>query len=164
MSDQTEINPSREEARVPRQDELPDFKGTLTHSNLRAAYAVDAKASQLYLYFAQIAKIEGYPKVANTLFELAEAETLFAHGHLDFLKRAGDPVTGRPVGETLLNLQAAMAAESHESADQLPEMARTAHAEGFPDIASWFETLMKVRRAHAGRIQEALAVAQQDAR
>jgi len=164
MSDLTENPFTRQGDRLPRQDELADFKGTLTHANLEQAYAVDSKASQLYLYFARIARIEGYPEVAQTLAELAESQTLYAHGHLDFLKRAGDPVTGLPVGETLLNLRAAISAESQESAAPLPEMAKTAHAEGFPDIASWFENLAKVRRAHASRLENALSIAQQDAR
>lgn len=139
---------------VPRQDELPDFKGTLTHTNLERAYEADSKAAQLYSYFGQIARIEGYPEVARTLHELAEAQAFYAHGHLDFLKRAGDPITGMAVGETWLNLRAALAGQTHGGGTSLGDMARTAHAEGFPDIASWFETLGNARRAHAERLAE----------
>jgi rubrerythrin len=35
-------------------------------------------------------------------------------------------------------------------------MARTAREEGFDEIASWFETLAKAERSHAGRFQKAL--------
>lgn len=161
MSDQTPPSPRSER---PRQDELPEFRGTLTHANLKAAYGDDARSSQLYLYFARIARIEGYPEVARLLLDLAESETFYAHGHLDFLKRAGDPVTGLAVGETASNLRAALAAEAAVTADPLDDMARTAHAEGFPDIASWFESLGRARRAHAGRLREALGQVEEDER
>jgi rubrerythrin len=32
----------------------------------------------------------------------------------------------------------------------------TARDEGFPEIASWFETLAKAEKSHAGRFQKAL--------
>jgi rubrerythrin len=35
-------------------------------------------------------------------------------------------------------------------------MARTAHDEGFEEIAGWFETLAKARRSHALRIRRAV--------
>jgi len=35
-------------------------------------------------------------------------------------------------------------------------MAKTARAEGFDEIADWFETLAKAERSHANRYQKAL--------
>jgi rubrerythrin len=35
-------------------------------------------------------------------------------------------------------------------------MAKTARAEGFPEIADWFETLAKAEKSHAGRFQSLL--------
>jgi rubrerythrin len=37
-----------------------------------------------------------------------------------------------------------------------PGMAKTARAEGFGEIADWFETLSKAERSHANRFQKAL--------
>jgi rubrerythrin len=37
-------------------------------------------------------------------------------------------------------------------------MAKTARAEGFAEIADWFETLAKAERSHANRFQKALDV------
>jgi len=37
-----------------------------------------------------------------------------------------------------------------------PAMAKTARAEGFDEIADWFETLAKAERSHANRFQKAL--------
>jgi rubrerythrin len=37
-----------------------------------------------------------------------------------------------------------------------PGMAKEARAEGFADIADWFETLAKAEKSHAGRFKKAL--------
>ena len=46
--------------------------------------------------------------------------------------------------------------EDQDATDALPRMVRTAHAEGFPDIANWFETLARSRRVHRERFRQAL--------
>jgi rubrerythrin len=134
---------------------LPTLQGTLTHSHLRDVFALDARAASLYGYFARIAEIEGYPEVATTLRELAEQKAMFADGHLDFLKKAGEPLTGRSIGETTRNLEAAILIEEQDAVDRLPAQARTAHGEGFPDIASWFESVALARHHHLDRLRTA---------
>ncbi len=86
----------------------------------------------------------------------AEGETGHAHGHLEYLEAVGDPATGLPIGETKLNLKAAIAGETHEYTDMYPGMAKQAREEGFAEIADWFETLAKAERSHANRFQKAL--------
>ncbi|MNT32433.1 Rubrerythrin [compost metagenome] len=86
----------------------------------------------------------------------AEGETGHAHGHLEYLEQCGDPATGLPFGHTDLNLQSAIAGETHEYTDMYPGMARTAREEGFDEVADWFETLAKAERSHANRFQKAL--------
>ena len=49
-----------------------------------------------------------------------------------------------------------MAGETHEYTDMYPGMAKEAREEGFDEIATWFETLAKAERSHAGRFQKAL--------
>ena len=49
-----------------------------------------------------------------------------------------------------------MAGETHEYTDMYPGMAKQARAEGFDEIADWFETLAKAERSHANRYQKAL--------
>src|SRR6187455_3743705 len=83
--------------------------------------------------------------------DTAEGETGHAHGHLDYLKQVGDPATGLPLGDTALNLKAAIEGETHEYTDMYPGMAKTAREEGFKEIADWFETLAKAEKSHAGR-------------
>jgi len=133
-----------------------ELKGSKTEENLKEAFSGESQANRRYLYFAQKADIEGYNDVAAVFRSTAEGETGHAHGHLEFLETVGDPATGEPIGDTALNLKAAIAGETHEYTDMYPGMARTAREEGFEEIADWFETLAKAEKSHAGRFQKAL--------
>jgi rubrerythrin len=133
-----------------------DLKGTKTHANLKDAFAGESQANRRYLYFAKQADVEGYPDVAGLFRDTAEGETGHAHGHLDYLKKVGDPATDLPIGETADNLKAAITGETHEYTDMYPGMAKTARDEGFAEIADWFETLAKAEKSHAGRFTQGL--------
>ena len=135
---------------------MANLNGTKTHDNLKAAFAGESQANRRYLYFAKVADVEGLPEVASNFRETAEGETGYAHGHLDFIKQVGDPATGLPIGDTTLNLKAAIAGETHEYTDMYPGMSKTARTEGFTDVADWFETLAKAEKSHAGRFQKML--------
>jgi len=112
-----------------------NLKGSKTETNLKEAFAGESQANRRYLYFASKADVEG---------------------HLEYLEAVGDPATGLPIGETKLNLKAAIAGETHEYSDMYPGMAKSAREEGFAEIADWFETLAKAERSHANRFQKAL--------
>lgn len=133
--------------------QAPSLIGSTTQENLEAAFAQDAQAIQLFGYFAKIARIEGFSDAARTWEELAESQQQYTHGHLDFLKRVGEPLSRHRMGETSQNLVAGIAIEQLDAAARLEEMAKTAHAEGFPDIASWFESLSDAKRARVARLQ-----------
>jgi rubrerythrin len=135
---------------------MPDLNGTQTHNNLKDAFAGESQANRRYLYFAKVADIEGYPAIAANFRDTAEGETGHAHGHLDYLKEVGDPATGLPIGDSEMNLKAAVAGETHEYTDMYPGMAKTARDEGFAQVADWFETLAKAERSHANRFQSML--------
>ena len=119
------------------------LKGSKTEQNLKDAFAGESQANRRYLYFANKADVEGKNDVAALFRSTAEGETGHAHGHLEFLEAVGDPATGLPIGATRDNLKAAVAGETHEYTDMYPGMAKTARAEGFDEIADWFETLAK---------------------
>ena len=135
---------------------MTQLNGTKTHANLKEAFAGESQANRRYLYFAKAADIEGYPEVAGLSRDTAEGETGHAHGHLDYLKKVGDPATALPIDDVAAMLKSAVAGETHEYTDMYPGMARTAREEGFPEIADWFETLAKAERSHAGKFQRAL--------
>ena len=135
---------------------MPDLDGTRTHANLKEAFAGESQANRRYLWFAQKADVEGYPDTAALFRSVAEGETGHAHGHLEFLAEVGDPTSGEPIGDTVENLRAAIASETYEHAQMYPAFAETARAEGFEEIADWFETLARAEKSHAGRFQEGL--------
>ncbi|NWF99503.1 MAG: rubrerythrin [Thermoanaerobaculaceae bacterium] len=135
---------------------MAELKGSKTHENLKYAFAGESQANRRYLYFAKAADIEGYPEVAGLFRDTAEGETGHAHGHLDYLKKVGDPATDLPIADVREMLAAAVAGETHEYTDMYPGMAKTAREEGFHEIADWFETLAKAERSHAGKFQKAL--------
>ena len=135
---------------------MANLKGSKTEQNLKDAFSGELQANRRYLYFAQKADVEGFNDVSAVFRSTAEGETGHAHGHLEFLEATGDPATGLPIGDTKLNLKAAIAGETHEYTDMYPGMAKTARAEGFSEIADWFETLAKAEKSHAGRFTKAL--------
>ena len=135
---------------------MPELKGSKTHENLKAAFAGESQANRRYLYFAKQADVEGRPDIAGLFRDVAEGETGHAHGHLEFLAEAGDPVTGVPIGPTDKNLESAVAGETYEYTQMYPGFARQAREEGYAEIAEWFETLAKAEKAHAGRFAKGL--------
>ena len=135
---------------------MAELRGSKTQENLKEAFAGESQANRRYLYFAKQADIEGYPEVAGLFRDTAEGETGHAHGHLDYLKKCGDPATDMPIVDVEEMLKSAVAGETHEYTDMYPAMAKTAREEGFSEIADWFETLAKAERSHAGKFQKTL--------
>jgi len=135
---------------------MPELKGTKTHENLKHAFAGESQANRRYLYFADKADIEGYPEIAGNFRDTAEGETGHAHGHMDYLKPAGDPATGLPFGSTVLNLKSAVEGETYEYTQMYPGFAKTAREEGFAEVADWFETLARAEKSHANRFSKLL--------
>lgn len=133
-----------------------ELKGSETEQNLKDAFAGESQANRRYLYFASKADVEGYNDVAAVFRSTAEGETGHAHGQLEYLEAVGDQATGLPMGDTVKNLEASIAGETHEYTDMYPGMAKTARDEEFDEIADWFETLAKAERSHANRFQKAL--------
>ena len=142
---------------------MAELKGTKTHENLKHAFAGESQANRRYLYFAQKADIDrfftavqGHPEIAGNFRDTAEGETGHAHGHMDYLKPAGDPATGLPFGSTELNLKSAIEGETYEYTQMYPGFAKTAREEGFAEVADWFETLARAEKSHANRFSKLL--------
>ena len=132
--------------------------GSKTAECLKEAFAGESMANRRYLYFANMADIEGAPEVANVFRNTAEGETGHAHGHMEYLLKggAGDPGTGEQVTSVAQALHSAIEGETHEYTDMYPGMAKTARDEGFDEIADWFETLAKAERSHANKFTKTL--------
>ena len=133
------------------------LKESRTAANLRLGFANEAQANRRYLYFARQADVEGYPEIAGLFRDTAEGETSHAVGFLDQLKKIGDPVTGLPIGNTISNLEDAIAGEMEECTNSYPAMAKTAREEGFEEVALWFESLARAEKNHAERFRKGLS-------
>lgn len=133
-----------------------DLNGTRTHENLKEAFAIASMANRRYLYFAEIADVDGFPEVAAGLREAAAGGTGHANGLLDYLIDVGDPATSHPIGETADNLGSAVAGEADGSTGRYPTMAEAARQEGFTEIADWFDSLARASEAQLGRLQKLL--------
>ncbi len=129
----------------------PKLDDTLTREHLEAALRDEAVAAVEASWFARIAEIEGEPEAARALREIAEQHNVNARGTLDLLLRAREPLTGRVVGATAQNIAAL---ERFYAEDALSEARRASAArrEGFSDIGSWFESVGRLRAAHAARL------------
>lgn len=130
----------------------PVLFGSRTHDHLRAGFAAESQTHAILSAFALLAEIEGDAATAALLRDLAEAHALHAHGHLDLLRRAAEPLSGLPIGTTRQNLQCAATAARLAATELYPDMVKTAEAEGFLDIADWLRTVARAVESHADRL------------
>ena len=124
---------------------------SLTRESLEAALRDEAVAAVEATWFARIAEIEGETAAARALREIAEQHQQNAKTTLDLLLRAREALTGRRVGTTAENV-AALASFYGNDAEAQATRAAIARREGFADIGSWFESMGRLRAAHAGRL------------
>lgn len=135
---------------------MAELSGSRTQQNLIAAFARETQSNHRYLWFAQLADVEGHPDVAALFRSVADGEIGHAQGLLEFLADVGDPISGLPIGDTRLNLRAAIAGESHDAVATYPKFASTARDEGFDDVAAWFDSLAGAEARQADRFRDSL--------
>jgi rubrerythrin len=126
-------------------------------TDLATAFAAESTAVQRFTYFAEVARIEGHLAVAALLGELADSLNCVAHGHIDIFQQVADPTTDRPIGDTSLNLAAALTGELRTASELYPRLAGTARDAGLADVAGWLETLCALKKAHVAKLNLALA-------
>ena len=140
---------------------MKSVKGTKTEQNLLKSFAGESQARGRYVYFASIAKKEGYEQIAAIFNETAEQEKEHAKKFFKFLEGGMVEITASfPAGilsTTLENLKAAAAGENEEWVELYPEFADVADAEGFPAIAKVFREIAKVEAEHEKRYRTLLA-------
>jgi len=119
-----------------------------TKQNLMDAFAGESQANRKYLAYADKAEKEGFGQVAKLFRAAAYAETIHAHAHLR--------IAGK-IGNTLANLEDAIAGESHEFTHMYPEMIKDAENEGNKAAASYMKWVNTVEEIHANLYKKALA-------
>jgi rubrerythrin len=119
-----------------------DIKGSNTEKNLKTAFAGESQARNMYTYFADVAKKEGYGQIAESFMEAAENEKAHARKELGFLVEMGD---------TKSNLKAAADGEHHEWTGMYPGFEQIAREEGFTEIADFFKRVAEIEEYHEKR-------------
>ncbi len=123
------------------------YTGTQTEKNLQAAFAGESQARNKYTFFASVAKKQGYEQIAALFLKTADNEK--EHAKLWFKELAG-------IGSTAENLAAAAEGENYEWTDMYAGFAKTAEAEGFPELAARFRMVGEVERHHEERYRTLL--------
>ena len=134
---------------------MKSVKGTKTEQNLLKSFAGESQARGRYVYFASIAKKEGYEQIAAIFNETAEQEKEHGNRFIKLLERGLVEITlSYPAGilsTTVENLKAAAAGENEEWSELYPEFAKVADEEGFPQIAEAFRRIATVEAGHEAR-------------
>ena len=123
------------------------YAGTQTEKNLEAAFAGESQARNKYTYFASKAKKEGFEQIAALFEETANNEK--EHAKLWFKELNG-------IGSTAENLAAAADGENYDWTDMYDGFAKTAEAEGFPELAARFRGVAAIEKRHEERYRALL--------
>lgn len=124
------------------------LKGSKTEKNLLTAFAGESEATNKYMYFASVAKKEGYVQIANIFEETSRNEK--EHAKLWF-KELG------MLGTTDKNLLSAAEGENYEWTEMYKTFAEVAEEEGFPRIAEKFRGVASIEKNHEARYLGLLA-------
>jgi rubrerythrin len=124
---------------------------SITIKNLEAAFAGESQAFTKYMYFAKLARAEGFEDVAKHFEHTASQELLHAHGHLELL-------IGKP--SVKHSLEMAIEGETHEFTTMYPEFHAKAMEEGDYVAAKEAKTQIAESREHALEFRAVLAKAE----
>ena len=122
-----------------------------TLHNLEKALAGESTAHIKYLYFAKIAREEGYEDVAKHFEHTASQEIKHAWGHLELL-------IGKP--STKECLEKAIAGETYEYTQMYPQFEAIAFAEGDLKAVEEAREQIEESKEHAKQFSEILKLAE----
>ncbi len=123
----------------------------LTAVNLMKAFAGESMARNKYEFFAEMAREEGWHRIAEHFNEAAMNEKYHAMAEL---KAYNKLMHGIELHETLKNLDIAMAGENYEHTEMYPNFARIAEEEGLKEIARMLKAIAKVEVEHEREYNE----------
>ena len=124
-----------------------------TEENLKAAFAGESQARNMYTYFAKVARKEGYHYIAKIFEETAINE--MRHAKDEFALLGG-------IGDTVTNLKEAIAGEDYETTTMYPEFAAAAEEEGNKEAAILFKMIARVEAEHRNRYKKLLEMVEND--
>ena len=123
----------------------------LTAVNLMKAFAGESMARNKYEFFAEMAREEGWHRIAEHFEEAALNEKYHAKAEL---KAYNELMYGIELYETLKNLDIAMAGEHYEHTEMYPNFAKIAEEEGYKKIARLLKAIAKVEVEHEREYNE----------
>ena len=123
------------------------YAGTKTEKNQMEAFSGESQARNKYTYFASKAKKEGFEQISSLFLKTADNEK--EHAKMWFKELEG-------IGNTAENLAAAAEGENYEWTDMYDGFAKTAEAEGFPELAEKFRMVAAIEKAHEERYRALL--------
>ncbi len=134
-----------------------NLNGTETLINLARSFAGESQARGRYHFYAGKLRNEGYEALYRTLTEIENNELAHSKVFMNFLTdnpelgfKNIDIDAGYPyvLGDVLTNLKSAAEGENDEATIIYPKFAKIARDEGFPEIASAYEMIIKVEAEH----------------
>jgi len=137
------------------------IKGSQTEKNLLASFAGESQARNRYTFFASAAKKECFEQISRIFLETAENEKEHAKVFFKYLEGGAVEITAAypagVIGDTKANLEAAAEGEKEGWSVLYAAFAKTAHEEGYPEIAKSFEEIAEVEQFHEQRYRKLLA-------
>ena len=118
-----------------------------TEQNLKDAFAGESQARNMYTFFAQVARKEGYHYIAKIFEETAENER--RHAKDEYTLAYG-------LGDTAACLAKAAEGEHYETTDMYPNFAKVAEEEGNKEAMVLFRMIAKVEAHHRDRYKRLL--------
>ena len=125
--------------------EMEMITENLTAVNLMKAVAGESIARNKYEYFAKIAQKEGYRDIAEHFQRAANNEK--THAKLE-MKLYNQMTIGKEFGDTVENLNVAIAGESYENTTMYPDFAKIAKEEGYDEAARILAGIGKIEIEH----------------
>ena len=135
-------------------------KNSMTADFLRSAYGGESMAHMRYLYWATVAKKEGFPNVGRLFEGIAYAEYVHANNHFRELgKDIGDAtVTAGAIfgdAKTVDNLQGAINGELHEVEQMYPVYLNAADFQKEDGAKRSFHFALEAEKIHADLFSKA---------
>lgn len=126
------------------------------------AFASESMAVNRYLYFAKVARKEGFAVIADIFSKISRDEKNHASVFYKYFEGGTVEITASfpavAVGDTRSNLEASIKGESATWAIRYPDFERAAREEGFSNIADIFQRIAKSEKNHEDEFKRAIKV------
>lgn len=137
-----------------------ELKASQTEKNLLKSFAGESQARNRYVFFASVAKKEGFEQISAIFTETADNEKEHAEVFFKYLKGGDVEIQASypagKIGTTAENLLAAAEGEKMEWGTLYPDFEKVAREEGFNDIADSFKEIAEVEEQHEKRYRKLL--------